>query len=40
MNPRFLDPAGTVFRHFEPDEPFSLVYVHHPYLEILGPAQE
>ena len=33
----FLDPAGTVFRHFEPDEPFSLVYLHHPYLGILGP---
>ena len=23
-----------ITRHFSPDEPFSLVYVHHPYLGI------
>jgi len=33
----FFDPAGTILRHFSPDEPFSLVYVHHPYLGIFGP---
>lgn len=31
----FLDPAGVVERHFMPDEPFSLVYVHHPYMGIV-----
>ena len=30
----FLDPAGVIARHFTPEEPFSLVYVHHPYLGI------
>jgi len=30
----FFDPAGTIARHFSPDEPFSLVYIHHPYLGI------
>ncbi len=34
----FLDPAGTISRHFSPDEPFSLVYVHHPYLGIFDQA--
>ena len=34
----FLDPAGTISRHFSPDEPFSLVYVHHPYLGIFDSA--
>ena len=34
----FLDPAGTINRHFSPDEPFSLVYLHHPYLGIYGPT--
>jgi hypothetical protein len=31
----FLDPAGIIARHFTPDEPFSRVYVHHPYLGIV-----
>jgi hypothetical protein len=31
----FLDPAGVVARHFMPDEPFSFVYVHHPYVGIV-----
>ena len=31
----FLDSAGTIARHFTPDEPFSRVYVHHPYLGIV-----
>ncbi|MDA1093973.1 MAG: hypothetical protein O3A25_12005 [Acidobacteria bacterium] len=31
----FLDPAGVVARHVAPEEPFSLTYVHHPYLGIL-----
>jgi hypothetical protein len=30
----FLDPAATIARHFDPSEPFSRVYVHHPYLGI------
>ena len=34
----FFDPAGTIARHFSPDEPFSLVYLHHPYLGIFGSA--
>ena len=34
----FFDPAGTIARHFSPAEPFSLVYVHHPYLGIFDPA--
>ena len=32
----FLDPAGVIARHFAPEEPFSLVYIHHPYLGIAG----
>lgn len=31
----FLDPAGVVARHFMPDEPFSFVYLHHPYVGIV-----
>ena len=31
----FFDPAGTIARHFRPDEPFSLVYLHQPYLGIV-----
>ncbi|MDE0828380.1 MAG: hypothetical protein OSB03_04200 [Vicinamibacterales bacterium] len=27
--------AGVVARHFMPDEPFSFVYVHHPYVGIV-----
>ena len=34
----FFDPAGTIARHFSPAEPFSLVYVHHPYLGIFEPV--
>ena len=30
----FFDPAGTIARHFSPSEPFSLVYLHHPYIGI------
>ena len=34
----FFDPAETISRHFNPDEPFSLVYIHHPYIGIFGPS--
>ena len=34
----FFDPAGTIARHFDPDEPFSFVYLHQPYLGIFDSA--